>query len=134
MAQPMRSWHDLEAPFIQGGTQDAAEPLGNLPLGRFFPPYVPGRAAAWLNRYCAPGNWVLDPFGLDPYSVLELAQAGYRTAVTTPARKTGMKPFYCSLTLSLVTEHVWRIISNPFTGSPAQIQNVRLATSPDKRV
>lgn len=83
MAQPVRSWHDLEAPFIQGGTQDAAEPLGNLPLGRFFPPYVPGRAAAWLNRYCAPGNWVLDPFGLDPYSVLELAQAGYRTAVTT---------------------------------------------------
>lgn len=83
MPQTQRAWQQMEAPFVQGGTQTASEPLADLPLGRYFPPYLPGRASTWLNRYSAAGTWVLDPFGLDPYSALDLAQAGYRVAIAS---------------------------------------------------
>ena len=36
----------------------------------------------WLQRFAPPGSLVLDPFGQDPYVVLELAQAGYRVVVS----------------------------------------------------
>lgn len=72
-------WHNLEAAFVTG----EPEPLTGLPLDRFLMPYFPGRAAHWVNTYAAPGSLLLDPFGQDPFSVLELAKAGYRVLVTS---------------------------------------------------
>lgn len=71
-------WSDLEAPFVTG----EPEPLTGLPLDRFLMPYFPGRATRWVNVFAPPGSWLLDPFGQDPFSVLELARAGYRVLVT----------------------------------------------------
>lgn len=45
-------------------------------------PYFPGRVTRWVNAFAPPGSWLLDPFGQDPFSVLELARAGYRVLVT----------------------------------------------------
>lgn len=36
----------------------------------------------WLQRFVPPGSLVLDPFGQDPYVILELAKAGYRVVVS----------------------------------------------------
>ena len=72
-------WSSLAAPFVTG----EPEPLTGLPLDRFLMPYFPGRVTRWVNAFAPPGSWLLDPFGQDPFSVLELARAGYRVLVTS---------------------------------------------------
>jgi hypothetical protein len=72
-------WNELDAPFIIGDPEAAT----GLPLDRYLPPYFPGRAVNWVNTFAPPGSMILDPFGQDPFSVLELARAGYRVLVTS---------------------------------------------------
>jgi len=72
---------ELAAPYINGSSY-ADEPQTGLPLDRFLPPYYPDSMPAWLRRFAPPGSLVLDPFGQDPYVLLELARAGYRVVVT----------------------------------------------------
>lgn len=71
-------WSSLAASFATG----EPEPLTGLPLDRYLTPYFPGRATRWVSTFATPGSWLLDPFGQDPFSVLELARAGYRVLVT----------------------------------------------------
>ena len=78
---PSSALTDLPAPYVHG-TSQADQPQIGLPLDRFLPPYYPGSMAAWLQRLVPPGSLVLDPFGQDPYVILELARAGYRVLVT----------------------------------------------------
>ena len=78
---PSSALTDLPAPYVHG-TSQADQPQVGLPLDRFLPPYYPGSMAAWLQRLVPPGSLVLDPFGQDPYVILELARAGYRVLVT----------------------------------------------------
>lgn len=54
----------------------------NLPLERFFPPVPEGMVSNWVQKYAAPGSWLLDPFGQNPYTSLELARAGYRVMIS----------------------------------------------------
>ena len=72
---------DLAAPYVNGSSA-ADIPQTGLPLDRFLPPYYPGSMSAWLQRFAPPGSLVLDPYGQDPYVVLELARAGYRVVVS----------------------------------------------------
>lgn len=72
---------DLAAPYVNGSSA-ADQPQTGLPLDRFLPPYYPGSMSGWLQRFAPPGSFVLDPFGQDPYVVLELARAGYRVVVS----------------------------------------------------
>ena len=67
----------LQAPFIAGSDR----PQTNLPLDRFLPPYYPGRTLNWVSSRAEPSSWILDPFGSDPFSILELARSGYRVLV-----------------------------------------------------
>lgn len=73
-------WRAFETPFVPGCLQPDT-PLTGLPLDRYLPPCYDGMASTWLNNYATPGSWVLDPFGQSPFSVLELAKAGYRVLV-----------------------------------------------------
>lgn len=58
------------------------EPLGkNYPLESFLPPYSKGMVSGWLADHAAPGTWILDPFGSNPFLPLEAADAGYRVLV-----------------------------------------------------
>lgn len=59
-----------------------AEAQSVEPLRRFLPIYQQGLATACLRNLVPPGSLILDPFGQDPFSVLELAKAGYRVIVT----------------------------------------------------
>ena len=72
---------ELAAPYVNGSSP-ADQPQTGQPLDRFLPPYYPGSMTGWLQRFAPPGSLVLDPFGQDPYVVLELAQAGYRVVVS----------------------------------------------------
>jgi len=72
---------NLAAPYING-SMPADQPQTGLPLDRFLPPYYPGSMSGWLQRFAPPGSLILDPFGQDPYVVLELARAGYRVVVS----------------------------------------------------
>jgi len=36
----------------------------------------------WVGRYASPGAYILDPFGQNPFTALELARAGYRVLVS----------------------------------------------------
>lgn len=72
---------NLAAPYVNGSFP-ADQPQTGLPLDRFLPPHYPGSMSAWLQRFAPPGSLVLDPFGQDPYALLELAQAGYRVVVS----------------------------------------------------
>lgn len=72
---------DLAAPYVNGSSA-ADLPQTGLPLDRFLPPYYPGSMSGWLQRFAPPGSFVLDPFGQDPYVILELARAGYRVVVS----------------------------------------------------
>ncbi|MEL7644884.1 MAG: hypothetical protein AAGU04_01270 [Anaerolineaceae bacterium] len=69
----------LQAPFIAGSNR----PQTGLPLDRFLPPYYPGMVYNWVNSHAEPGAWILDPFGNDPFAVLELARSGYRVLVAS---------------------------------------------------
>ena len=75
------AWRAFETPFVSGRLQPDT-PTSGLPLDRFLPPWYEGMASRWLNNYASPGSWVLEPFGQSPFSVLELARAGYRVLVT----------------------------------------------------
>ena len=72
---------DLSAPFVFGRHYPAT-PLTGMPLDRFLPPYYEGMAADWAAEYASPGDWILDPFGQDPFSAIELAERGFRVLVT----------------------------------------------------
>ena len=72
---------DLVAPYVNGASP-ADQAQTGLPLDRFLPPYYPGSMSGWLQRFAPPGSLVLDPFGQDPYVILELARAGYRVVVS----------------------------------------------------
>lgn len=56
------------------------------PLERFLPVYAPGVLQSWLHDHLPQDGLVLDPFGVSPRAVLEVAQAGYRvlTACNNP--------------------------------------------------
>jgi len=72
---------DLAAPYVNGSSAADHAQTG-LPLDRFLPPYYPGSMSGWLQYFAPPGSLILDPFGQDPYVILELAQAGYRVVVS----------------------------------------------------
>ncbi len=72
----------LVAPYVNGSAL-ADQPQTGLPLDRFLPPYYPGSMSAWLQRFAPPNSLVLDPFGQDPYVILELARAGNRVVVSS---------------------------------------------------
>jgi hypothetical protein len=57
------------------------EPKNPGPLSRFLPPAPDGIAAAFLARHSKPGDWVLDPFGSSPRTILEMARLGFRVLV-----------------------------------------------------
>ncbi|MGV8050052.1 MAG: hypothetical protein AB2L21_06865 [Anaerolineaceae bacterium] len=48
-----------------------------------MPPYYPGMSTRRAQAVAPPGSWILDPFGNDPFAILELARAGYRVLVTS---------------------------------------------------
>lgn len=76
-------WRSLQAPFVRGSDQPALMPRTGLPLDRLLPPYFEGMATEWVKKFVPPGSWILDPFGQDPFSILELARSGYRVLVTS---------------------------------------------------
>ena len=53
-----------------------------MPLERYFPPYQEGMVSNWVRKYASPGSYLLDPFGQNPFTTLELARAGYRVLVS----------------------------------------------------
>ena len=57
------------------------EPINPGPLARFLPLAPDGIATAFLAQHSKPGEWVLDPFGASPRTVLEMARLGYRVCV-----------------------------------------------------
>ncbi len=75
------SLSNLAAPYVNGSTVADNAQTG-LPLDRFLPPYYPGSMSGWLQRFAPPGSFVLEPFGQDPFVILELARAGYRVMVS----------------------------------------------------
>ena len=56
--------------------------MRSLPLERYFPPYQKGMVSNWVSKYVPPGSYLLDPFGQNPFTTLELARAGYRVLVS----------------------------------------------------
>jgi hypothetical protein len=57
------------------------------PLARFLPPIPEGIASSWLTGRFPPGNsesrpWILDPFGVAPRLIREIAESGFRVLVT----------------------------------------------------
>ncbi|MFH1446723.1 MAG: hypothetical protein ABIG43_04840 [Chloroflexota bacterium] len=67
----------MYAPFIPGKTQP-----NPAPLERFLPPIPAGMSQNWAMGHFPEGAWVLDPFGNNPQTAIELARAGYRVLVT----------------------------------------------------
>lgn len=68
------------APWVPG------EPLPvegeHYPLERYFPPVPRGMVPDWVSHFAAAGSWILDPFGQNPFTSLELARAGYRILIS----------------------------------------------------
>jgi hypothetical protein len=54
-----------------------------FPLARFLPPLAEGVAASYAERFTAPNDIVIDPFGQSPRVALELARLGRKVIVTT---------------------------------------------------
>ncbi len=69
----------LQAPFIAGSDR----PQTGLPLDRFLAPYYPRMVYNWVSSRAEPASWILDPFGNDPFTALELARSGYRVLVAS---------------------------------------------------
>ena len=69
------------APWVRGN-EPGLVPERALPLERYFPPYVEGMVSNWVKKYASPGSYILDPFGQNPFTSLELARAGYRVLVS----------------------------------------------------
>lgn len=68
-------------PWVRGSEPDLVSEHP-LPLERYFPPYQKGMVRNWVSRYASAGSYILDPFGQNPFTALELAQAGYRVLVS----------------------------------------------------
>ncbi len=62
--------------FIPGRSTEASSPFG-----RFLPLIPTGAIASWLEKYAAPGDWILEPFGASPAAVIEAARTGHRVLV-----------------------------------------------------
>ena len=62
--------------FIPGKPADPSSPFG-----RFLPLIPAGTVSAWLDKFAAPGEWILEPFGASPDVIIEAARAGYRVLV-----------------------------------------------------
>ena len=69
------------APWVRG-SEPGLFPERTLPLERYFPPYQEGMVRNWVSRYASPGSYILDPYGQNPFTALELARAGYRVLVS----------------------------------------------------
>ncbi len=52
-----------------------------LPFERYLPSGVFGMPSAWLHKHASPGDWVLEPIGASPHTVLEMAGAGFKVLV-----------------------------------------------------
>lgn len=68
------------SPWVPGGF--SGEDSESYPLMRYFPPVPHGMVSAWVQKYADTGSFLLDPFGQNPYTSLELARSGYRVLVT----------------------------------------------------
>jgi hypothetical protein len=74
-------------------TSDSAYVVGHFtkkptPLARFLPAIPEGMAASWLESRFADRNvnerpWILDPFGVSPRLIREIAETGYRVLVAS---------------------------------------------------
>ncbi len=69
------------APWVRG-SEPGLLPERTLPLERYYPPYEEGMVRNWVSRYASPGSYILDPYGQNPFTALELARAGYRVLVS----------------------------------------------------
>ena len=69
------------APWVRG-SEPGMIPERSLPLERYFPPFKEGMVRNWVRQYASPGSYILDPFGQNPFTALELARAGYRVLVS----------------------------------------------------
>lgn len=67
----------MNVPYIPGNA-----PPPDLPLGRFLPPIPRGMTRAWCRDNLKPGDWVLEPFGFSPVTIIEIAAAGYPVLVS----------------------------------------------------
>ena len=70
-----------KAPWVRGSEPGLLSER-SLPLERYFPPVEEGMVRNWVERYASPGSYILDPFGQNPFTALELARAGYRILVS----------------------------------------------------
>ena len=61
----------VNVPYIPGSA-----PPPDLPLGRFLPPIPQEMVRSWCRENLTPGDWVLEPFGFNPLTALEIASAG----------------------------------------------------------
>jgi hypothetical protein len=71
-----------DLPFIPGTYSKKS-----LPLSRFLPPLPEGITSTCLERQfpqitSSRNPWILDPFGVNPQSIIEMARAGFRILVT----------------------------------------------------
>jgi len=69
------------SPWVEGNNP-GMPPTRALPLERYYPPYQEGMVENWVRKYVAPGSYLLDPFGQNPFTALELARSGYRVLVS----------------------------------------------------
>jgi hypothetical protein len=100
----------MDLPFPAG---DPSGPPG--PLARFLPPLERGMGAAALERFGAPGDLILDPFGASPRLVREAALAGRAVLVASN---------------NPVTRFVLRRALQPFALAELQAALARLAAAP----
>ncbi len=56
-------------------------PPPDLPLGRFLPPIPQEMVGTWCRENLTPGDWVLEPFGFNPLTAIEIASSGYPVLV-----------------------------------------------------
>lgn len=69
------------APWVRA-SEPSLVPEHSLPLERYYPPYQEGMVRNWVSRYASTGSYILDPYGQNPFTALELARAGYRVLVS----------------------------------------------------
>lgn len=100
----------VDLPFSPG---DPTGPQG--PLARFLPALERGAARSALERYGAPGDLLLDPFGASPRLVLEAAQAGRAVLVASN---------------NPITRFVMRHVLQPFSLEELQAALAQLSAAP----
>lgn len=50
-------------------------------LSRYLLPIPEGIASTWLKDVISPGSWILEPFGSNPWLIVEAARAGFKVLV-----------------------------------------------------